>query len=604
VQPPLNGASEDRGPAYPHQPRDTPSRRPAGTGSGLPPNRLILRTVQRGGAWTCLLLIASLTFAGVETVFPAVLGRTVDAVLGGHDPTPWLVGCGLLIGVLISTGALDDLASGVGTARSTAWLRRSVLDHLLALGMHSARRFPVGDITTRVVGNAADAGRAGTLLVRAVAALVPALGGIVALAVIDPLLCLTFLAGAPVLLVLMRGNVRDATEVVERYLQAQGRIAARLVDALAGARSIAAARTMPRECRRVLAPLPELHDAGMGMWRVQTRLSAQQALLIPVLQIAVLAVAGIELGHGRISPGEALAATQYVGLAAGISSAVTSVSRFARVRAAASRTAEILAEPAAEYGAVPVPDGPGQVEFRAVTVRERGIPVLRDLDLVIPGGALVAVVGRSGSGKSVLAALVGRLADPDEGQVLLDGVPLPQLDRRALRRAVGYGFERPTLIGDTLADVIAFGEHIPNQLELATAARAARADDFIQRMPEGYRTKLAEAPMSGGEIQRIGLARAFVHTGRVLVLDDVAASLDTVTEHHIRQVLTGVLADRTRLVVAHRASTAAHADLVVWLDDGRVRCLAPHHELWDEPSYREVFDEGLSAGGPYTRAAV
>jgi ATP-binding cassette subfamily B protein len=185
--------------------------------------------------------------------------------------------------------------------------------------------------------------------------------------------------------------------------------------------------------------------------------------------------------------------------------------------------------------------------------------------------------------------------------VSLDGVPLPELDRRELRRAVGYGFERPTLIGDTLADVIAFGQHIPNQLELAAAARAARADDFIQRMPEGYRTKLAEAPMSGGETQRIGLARAFVHTGRVLVLDDVAASLDTVTEHHIRQVLTGALADRTRLVVAHRASTAAHADLVAWLDDGRVRCLAPHHELWEVPSYREVFDEGLSLGGLHTR---
>lgn len=598
---PLNSTSEDRSPAHPHQLHDIPPRPPAGAGPGLPPHRLILRTVHRGGAWTYLLVVASLTLASVETVLPAVLGRTVDAVLGGHDPTPWLLGCGLLVGVLIASGAVDDLAAGVGTARATAWLRRSVLDHVLALGMHLARRFQVGDIGTRMVGNAADAGRASTVLVRAVAALVPAVGGIVALAVIDPMLCLTFLVGAPVLLVIMRSNVRDASALAQRYLRAQGCIAARLVDALAGARSIAAARTTARERQRVLAPLPELHDAGMGTWRVQARLAGQQALLVPVLQVAVLAVAGIKLGQGRISPGEVLAATQYVGLAAGISSAVTSVSRFARVRAAASRTAEVLAEPAAKYGAVPVPDGPGQIEFRAVTVRERGITVLRNLDLVIPGGALVAVVGRSGSGKSLLAALIGRLSDPDSGQVSLDGVPLPELDRRELRRAVGYGFERPTLIGDTLADVIAFGEHIPNQRELATAARAARADDFIQRMPEGYWTKLADAPMSGGEIQRIGLARAFAHTGRVLVLDDVAASLDTVTEHHIRQVLTSALADRTRLVVAHRTSTAAHADLVVWLDDGRVRGLAPHHELWEQPSYREVFDEGLSSGGPHTR---
>jgi ATP-binding cassette subfamily B protein len=562
---------------------------------------LIVRTVQRGGAWTYLLVIASLTLAGVETVFPAVLGRTVDAVLGGHDPTPWLLGCGLLVGVLITSGALDNLASGVGTARATAWLRRSVLDHVLAMGTHSACRFQVGDLTSRMVGNAADTGRASAVLIRALAALVPALGGIVALALIDPLLCLTFLVGAPVLLVMVRSNVRSSSELAERYLHAQGRIAARLVDALAGARSIAAARTTARERRRVLAPLPELHSAGMGMWRVQTRLVAQQALLVPLLQVAVLAVAGIELGQGRISPGQMVAAAQYAGLAAGISSAVTSVARFARVRAAASRTAEVLAEPAAAYGAAALPEGHGRVEFRAVTVRERGITVLRDLDLVIPGGALVAVVGRSGSGKSLLAALVGRLMDPDSGQVLLDGVPLPELDQHELRSAVGYGFERPALIGDTLADVIAFGEHIPNQRELVAAARAARADDFIRRMPDGYRTKLADAPMSGGERQRIGLARAFVQTGRVLVLDDVAASLDTVTEHHIRQVLTGALADRTRLIVAHRASTAAHADLVVWLADGRVRCLGPHHELWKQPSYRAVFDEGLSSGVPHPR---
>ncbi|MGH4011925.1 MAG: ABC transporter ATP-binding protein, partial [Pseudonocardiaceae bacterium] len=570
----------------------------AGAGPWPASDRLILRITRRGGGWTFLLLVASLTLAGAETVFPGVLGRAVDGVLGGHNSMLWLVGCGLLVGLLILGDALDGLASGLSTARATAWLRRSVLDHVLALGTRSARRFGAGDMTARMVGNAADAGRVGTVLVWSVTALVPPLGGIVALALIDPWLCLTSLVGAPVLLVLVGSNVRDASELADRYLRVQGGIATRLVDALAGARTIAAARTTARERRRVLEPLPELHGAGMGMWRVQTRLAAQEALLVPLLAVAVLAVAGVELARGRISPGEVLAAVLYAQMAAGIGSAMTSVSRFAQARAAAGRAVEVLAEPAAEYGTGHLPQGCGQVEFRAVTVRDRGRPVLRGLDLVVPGGALVAVVGRSGSGKSLLAALVGRLLDPDEGEVLLDGVALPQLDRRELRRAVGYGFERPVLIGDTIADVIALGQRIPTRPELAAAARAACADDFIQRMPQGYQTKLADAPMSGGEVQRIGLARAFAHAGRVLVLDDVAASLDTVTEHHIRQVLTGALADRTRLVIAHRASTAAHADLVVWLADGRVRCVAPHHELWSEPAYRDVFDQG-----PTRRAA-
>lgn len=553
-------------------------------------DRLLVRIAWRGGRWVGVLLSASLVLAAAQTALPAVLGGAVDAALNGGGFAFWLLGCGLLIGVLLICDVLDDLAAGMTTARSSAWLRRTVLDHILALGTRTTRRFNAGDLTARLVGNAADAGRVGTLVIWAITALIPAVGGIVALALIDPWLCLTFLVGAPVLLAVVRSCVRDSSALADRYLQVQGGIAGRLVDALAGARTIAAAHTTEQERQRVLAPLPELHRHGMGMWRVQTRIAAQEALLVPLLQVAVLAVAGWELARGRISPGQMLAASQYVMLAAGLGSAVMSVSRLAQARAAAGRNAAVLAEPAVQYGTESLPAGRGRVEFRDVTVRAGGAAVLDDVDFVVPEGALVAVVGRSGSGKSVLAALAGRLLDPDEGEVLLDGVALPRLDRRELRRAVSYGFERPVLIGETLADAIALGQHIPDPHELTTAARAASADTFIRRMPAGYQTPLAKTPMSGGEIQRLGLARAFAHAGRLLVLDDVAASLDTVTEHHIRQVLTGALADRTRLVVAHRVSTAAHADLVVWLDNGKVRSVAPHHQLWIQPCYRAVFD--------------
>jgi ATP-binding cassette, subfamily B, bacterial RamA/AmfB len=553
-------------------------------------DRLLVRVIRRGGGWVGVLLSTSLVLAAAETALPAVLGRAVDAALNGSDFTLWLLGCGLLIGVLLICDVVDDLAAGMTTARSTAWLRRTVLDHILALGTRTTRRFDADDLTARLVGNAADAGRVGTVAIWAITTVIPPLGGIVALALIDPWLCLTFLVGAPVLLAVVRSCMRDASALADRYLHVQGSIASRLVDALAGARTIAAAHTTEHERQRVLAPLPDLHRHGMGMWWVQTRIAAQEALLVPLLQVAVLGVAGWELARGRISPGQMLAASQYVMLAAGLGSAVMSVSQLAHARAAAGRNAEILAEPAAQYGTESLPTGRGRVEFRGVTVGAGKAAVLDAVDLVVPEGALVAVVGRSGSGKSVLAALAGRLLDPDEGEVLLDGVALPRLDRRELRRAVSYGFERPVLIGETLADVIAFGQHTPEPHELTAAARAARADTFIRRMPAGYLTPLGKTPMSGGEVQRLGLARAFAHAGRVLVLDDVAASLDTVTEHHIQQVLTGALADRTRLIIAHRVSTAAHADLVIWLDNGKVRSVAPHHQLWNEPCYRAVFD--------------
>jgi ATP-binding cassette subfamily B protein len=334
------------------------------------------------------------------------------------------------------------------------------------------------------------------------------------------------------------------------------------------------------------------------------RISAQDAVIVSLLEIAVLAVAGVELAHGRISPGELLAASQYVLLGTALGGTVIgALNRLARSRAAAGRIAEVLGEPAPESGTRPLPAGGGRLEYRDVTVRHGDQVLVERVNLSVPAGALVGVVGPSGSGKSLLARLAGRLLDPDEGEVLLDGVPLPEIDPAELRREVGFGFENPTLLGETVAEAIAFGGRTPSSAEVVAAAKAARADGFIRRMPAGYDTPLAEAPMSGGEAQRIGLARTFAHAGRVLVLDDVASSLDTVTEHQISEVLAGALSDRTRIVIAHRASTAARMDLVVWLDGGRVRAKGPHHTLWRDPAYRALFEPGGRAAQPLRAAA-
>jgi ATP-binding cassette, subfamily B, bacterial len=202
---------------------------------------------------------------------------------------------------------------------------------------------------------------------------------------------------------------------------------------------------------------------------------------------------------------------------------------------------------------------------------------------------MVALVGRSGAGKSLVAAVAGRLRDPDRGQVRLDGVPLDQVERRSLRRAVAYAFERPALRGGTVADMIGFGVDRPSPEAIRRAAAAAQADGFVGRLPDGYRAPLSRTPLSGGELQRLGLARAVAHDARVLILDDATSSLDTATEAEIAAALTAQMHGRTRLIVTHRATTAARADLVAWLDGGRIRAYGPHGELWADPDYRAVF---------------
>lgn len=157
-----------------------------------------------------------------------------------------------------------------------------------------------------------------------------------------------------------------------------------------------------------------------------------------------------------------------------------------------------------------------------------------------------------------------------------------------------YAFERPSLLGATVHDMIGYARPEASRAEITVAAAAAEADRFIRLLPEGYDTPMARAPMSGGELQRLGLARAILVGARVIVLDDATSSLDTATEVKVTQALTKVLAGRTSLVVAHRRATAARADLVAWLDGGRIRALAPHQQLWAQPDYRGVF----AADGP------
>uniref|UniRef100_UPI0010411D91 ATP-binding cassette domain-containing protein n=2 Tax=Actinomadura formosensis TaxID=60706 RepID=UPI0010411D91 len=419
----------------------------------------------------------------------------------------------------------------------------------------------------------------------AAAGLLPAAGALVALYLIDWRAAAAIAVALPAVALLMRAFVRDITASATRYLNVQGTIAGRLAEALGGARTIAAAGTAGRETARILEPLPDLRAEGETMWRVQGGVAARGLLALLLLQVAAVAIAGVELAAGRITPGELVATVQYAGLAAGFGPVLTQVLRLGRARAGARRAAEILGLPAPSHGTEPAPPGPGRLEFRDVA----GLGVLDGLDLTVPGGLAVAVVGRSGSGTSELAALAGRLTDPDRGEIRLDGTPLPRLTRAALRREIGYAFARPALFGATVRDAIAFGPARPPEAWLRESARAARADGFVQRLPHGYDTPLADAPMSGGELQRMGLARAFAHTGRVLILDDATSSLDTVTEVEITDAILDRFAGRTRLIIAHRASTAARADLVVWLDGGRARAVGRHAGLWRDPAYRAVF---------------
>ena len=554
-------------------------------------NRILAGCVRAAGGHAVLLAVASITGAVTALLIPAAIGRTVDAVLAG-SPWTWIRLTAALVALAALADVLAGLATATGTARATAHLRRALLTRVFALPHPIGR--PAGDLVSRLGGQAADAGSAVGATIGGLVSVLPPVGSVAALALIDPWLAVALVTGLVLLTVLLRGFVVSASESARGYQRVQGTIAALLAEAMAGARTIAAAGTAETEIRRVLRPLPELGVHGRGTWAALSVAAGRTALLGPLTQIGVVAVAGALLTAGRLTPGELVAALQYAALGAGLGAILGTLNRLVRARSGAGRAAEILAERPRAHGTLPLPPGDGTLRVEDVVVRTAdGRALLDRLTLTVPGGATVAVVGRSGSGKSTLAAVAGRLRDPDEGTVRLDGVPLAALAPDALAAAAGYGFERPALAGRTVGDAIAMGR-APGFV--AGAARVATIDDYVRRLPGGYGTPLADAPMSGGEAQRLGLARA-LHGGRLLILDDASSSVDSVTEARIGSALTRHARGVTRVVVTHRRATAARADLVAWLDGGRLRACAPHHVLWSDPAYRAVFAPSSVPGG-------
>jgi ATP-binding cassette subfamily B protein len=239
-----------------------------------------------------------------------------------------------------------------------------------------------------------------------------------------------------------------------------------------------------------------------------------------------------------------------------------------------------------------VPTLSGAIRFEGVSFAYKpGLPVLEGIDLDVPAGARIAILGETGAGKSTLLALVPRFYDPGQGRVLVDGHDLRAFDLPALRRQIGVVFQESFLFSDSVAGNIAFGHPQASRAQIERAARIAHAHDFIVGLPQGYDTRIGEGGhgLSGGQRQRLALARALLLEPRILLLDDPSAALDPGTEEELFAALDQAMEGRTTFVIAHRPSTLRRADRIVVLDGGKVVQQGRHEELSVRPGpYRRV----------------
>ena len=350
-------------------------------------------------------------------------------------------------------------------------------------------------------------------------------------------------------------------------------------------------------------------DASDAVFRQTLKANRQRAFYVPLLtfmpllaQAAVLLVAGRMVVSGTLTIGAFFTFNLLLAmLVMPLRMLGMWVGQAQRATAAGERIFEVLDEPeeiAERPGAQPLPaGGTGEVRFEHVDFGyEPARLVLEDVDFKVGAGRTVALIGRTGSGKTTLAALVPRFYDATSGRVLVDGVDVRDLERRSLRREIGMISQDPFLFSASVRDNIAFGMPDAPHEAVEAAAIAAQAHEFIVELPQGYETVVGERgiTLSGGQRQRIAIARALLIDPRVLILDDATASVDATTEAKIRDGLREAMRGRTTIIIAHRLSTIALADEVVVLDGGRVAARGTQAELLEEsPVYREIHEHGL-----------
>lgn len=253
------------------------------------------------------------------------------------------------------------------------------------------------------------------------------------------------------------------------------------------------------------------------------------------------------------------------------------------------------------------PNGPGRLEVRNVSLAYRSDrPVLKDVSFEVPAGKTLGVVGSSGSGKSTLVRLLVRLIEPDSGEILLDGVPLSQLSLPLVRQAIAVVPQDTVLFNDTIGYNIAFGKPDATQQDVERAARLAHLHDFVMSLPEKYDTKVGErgVKLSGGEKQRVSIARAAIKQPRIYVFDEATSSLDSRTESEIMSNLRELSRDSTTVIIAHRLSTVVHADEIIVLDGGTIvergthaallRMSGRYARLWDAQQHTDTREKAFA----------
>jgi ATP-binding cassette subfamily B protein len=538
-----------------------------------------------------LVVLLALVAAILQMFVPVVTGRVVDSVVNQRDYAALYA----LIGGLL---ALQVLALGAGlvqarvVTRVAAQVDTEALAHIasrmlrLPLTYFESRRS--GDIERRLDGVRQVREFASQRLIPSIGNLGRVVAAVILMGILSPPLMALWLVTLPIYAAIVRVGARRVRPAYEAEEEGSAQYRSRQLDAIRGVETVKSMGVEEGVRARMLRDADELTARVLRADRVTINYGGAVTFATFVLLVLFLFVGALAVMAGNLSVGELVAFNSLVLLAsAPVLALLDLTDQWQLMTVLMARLRDILErepEQADDASLRPVPSLEGRVSLTNVGFRYpegTGDPILRGITLDVEPGTTVAIVGRSGAGKSTLLKCIAGLLEASDGVIAFDSVDLRELRWGELRRRIGLVPQTPYVFDDTLARNIAFGEDQPDMDAVRSAAEIANANEFIERLPLGYDTRVGDGGMrlSGGEAQRVAIARSIYHRPPVLLLDEATSALDTEAERMVNENVRRLLEARTAFVVAHRLSTVRDADLIIVLEQGRIAELGTHDEL-------------------------
>ena len=528
---------------------------------------------------------------GIWILFPKVIQRAIDALNTGVTHQKLATYAGLLMAVVAAKGVFQFLTRWVviGISRDIEFdLRNDLFTHLESLSYSYYQKTRTGDVMARAT-NDLNAVRMllGPGIMYTANTIVYTIGALIFMMKMSPQLTLYAFLPLPIVSIVVQYFGRRIHERFERIQAMFSDISARAQENFSGARVIRAYVQEEAEIESFEKANQEYIGRSLKLVRLMGMLWPTLETLLGFAIVIVLWLGGREVINGRMTVGNFVAFNTYmVTLTWPVIALGWVINIFQRGTASMVRINEILVEKPEIADPVPPPTMPadrlqGEIEFRNLSFAYNGIPVLHDINLHVPAGSSLAIVGPTGSGKSTLVNLIPRLYDAAPGSVLVDGRPIREFPLHYLRRNIGFVPQETFLFSDTIRENIAFGAENVSDADIHVAAAGASIASDIESFPEQYATMVGERgiTLSGGQKQRTAIARAIIRDPRILVLDDALSSVDTYTEEKILNHLREVMQGRTTIFISHRVSTVRNADRIAVLHGGRIVELGTHDEL-------------------------